>query len=118
MQDSNFLQGVRAIMFDMQLFFGGVMTSPGLLGFIGGIIISSLIAGLILSRNPRHIPLILRYSSEESFGKIVARNQHHHYDHSFAEFIKVYTRIKILFYVSFTALCLVILAILFWYRPV
>jgi len=89
-----------------------------LIGFFIGFVIAVLITGFILTKNPRHIPLILRYSTTESFARIANQGKHSKvYYTEFSHFLKVYTQVRIVFYVSFIVLCIMIATTVLVYRP-
>ncbi len=106
-----------AIARDIALFVSDISQNSFVLGFTLGAIVTALITGFILSENPRHIPLILRYSKKDSYAHITKRNQHHHYNSSFEEFVKVYSRIRIVFYLLLTSFFIMITTMVVMYRP-
>ena len=81
------------------------------MGFLVGTVITVLLVGFILSKNPLHIPMILRYSRAESFQRIADRNQSGTFDRSFSEFVKVYSQVRALFLIAFISFCLMVVVI-------
>jgi len=106
---TNFFYGIIALTKDMRLFIMDMLYNKSLVGFITGIIVATLITGLIITKNPKHIPLILRYSTSESFQKIAKRDRNGTYQLAFTNFVKMYTQTRTLFFVSFIALCVVVI---------
>lgn len=100
MSMTNFLSALRASGHDIFLFMSSLLHNPYLLGFLLGLLVSTLVGGLLLSRNPKHIPLILRYSAEESFRHITKRGHHHMYNNSFDEFVTIYLYTRTLFWIA------------------
>jgi len=109
----NFIQGIIAIARDLKLFFLSLLVNKLFMGFLVGIVMTVLLVGFLLSKNPRHIPMILRYSSAESFQRISERNSNGTFDKSFSQFGKIYSQIRALFLIAFTSFCLMIVVIAF-----
>ncbi len=81
------------------LTFVYLFNDPLFIGFIIGILVSMLILGFMLSKNPRAIPFVMRYSFPECFHRA---NEHFSKkkivcEISVVQFHKVYVRIRILF---------------------
>ncbi|MBU2542194.1 hypothetical protein KJ785_01375 [Patescibacteria group bacterium] len=92
----NFLFGVKAISGDIHLFMTNILHNKSTIGFAFGLLIATLVAGLIITKNPRHIPIILKYSSMEAFQKIAKRDKKGTYQIAFTNFIKMYTQLRTL----------------------
>lgn len=115
--DSNFTLGIVAIAKDIALFAGNIFTNTQILGFLVGFVISVLATGFILSKNPRHLPIILKYSMLESFERIVKR-EHPRLQHaSFENFIKMYVEIRTIFFVALISFCIMVITIVLVYKP-
>ena len=92
----NFLFGIKALSNDIDLFMTDLLHNKTTLGFAFGLLIATLVAGLIITRNPKHIPIILRYSSMEAFQKISKRDKKGTYQMAFTKFVKMYTELRTL----------------------
>ncbi|MCB9798941.1 hypothetical protein H6758_04420 [Candidatus Nomurabacteria bacterium] len=107
----NFIQGIIAISADLKEFFVYLAFNRVFLSFASGAIISILIVGLILTKNPKDIPVILRYDSTQGFQRISARTESGTFEHSYSRFVKLHAQIRILaliamitFFVAITAI--------------
>ena len=114
---ANFFQGILAATSDFRLFFMSLLANKLFLGFASGVLFSVLLTGFVISRDPRRIPLILRYSSDESFQKIAPRDANGMFTLAFTNFLKIYTQIRTLFFVAFIAFCVMVTTMLLTYRP-
>ena len=79
--------------------------------FICGVFLSIILAAFISTANPHHIPIILRYSKTESFQKISPRDKEGTYKYAFADFAKIYLKIRLLSLVAFIIFCFMIIVI-------
>lgn len=98
---SNFFYSAIASGKDMGMFFTNLIYNKSFTGFIAGIFVTTLIIGFILTKNPRHIPIILRYSEVESFQRLAQRDENGTYRQAFSAFVRIYTRVRTLFVMSF-----------------
>ncbi|HLD30980.1 MAG TPA: hypothetical protein VJB41_02155 [Patescibacteria group bacterium] len=114
---NNFLYGILALGKDISLFLLSLALNKTFIGFVFGVIIAVIISGLVITKNPKHIPLILRYSSAECFEKIAKRNKSGIYQMAFTNFIKIYTRVRTLFFMAFIAFCVTIATVLLTFKP-
>ncbi|MFH1946703.1 MAG: hypothetical protein ABIJ23_00885 [Candidatus Magasanikbacteria bacterium] len=96
----NFLFGIKAINYDIKIFMLDLLQNKILLGFIFGLLITALTAGFILTKNPKNIPIILRYSSMEAFEKISKRDKNGTYQLAFTNFLKIYTQTRTLLLIT------------------
>ncbi|MFH1789967.1 MAG: hypothetical protein ABH832_02780 [bacterium] len=113
---SNFFNGIMANSRDMGLFFDNLFHNHGFLGFMAGIIIAVVVIGFILTKNPKHIPIILKYSEVESFQRIAHRDKNGTYLQAFSNFVTLYTRVRTLFLTAFIALSAMIITAMLTYR--
>ncbi len=92
----NFLHGIVGVARQVDLLIGSLFSSDFAIGFLLGIIASTLITGFVLTRDARHIPIILKYPSEESFEKVLTYTSGKTHK-TYEEFLLVYTIIRSLF---------------------
>lgn len=109
---NNFFQGIVAITNDIRLFIGDIIHNKLVLGFLGGIVVASLVVGFVLTKNPKNIPIMLRYSMTESFDRISRRDKNGTYQLAFSNFIKIYSQVRILFLIAFISFCTVITTVM------
>lgn len=114
--DVTMISTIIAATQDMYLFLQELVFNPIFVGFLAGSIVSILAVGLILTKNPKHIPTILRYSSTESFHKISGRTKDGTYTMGFAPFLRVYALVRILFLLLVIAFFSMVTTVLFTYR--
>jgi len=95
--DSNFLLGLQAVRNDIFLTFTALIESNALAGFVLGMLVAILVIGLVVSKDPRRIPLILKYSAADSFQKISNQNGVGTYQLSYSKFMKSYSATRIFF---------------------
>ncbi len=79
-----------------------------LLGFFYGITLALLISGFIITKNPNHIPIILKYSATDAFKKINTQNKSGIYSNNFSKFISLYNNTRALLLVAFSSFCLLL----------
>lgn len=108
----NFISGISANSADMRLFLDTTLHNKGVLGFVFGLFTTVIVIGFIITKNPKHIPIILRYSTIESFQHISERDTTGTYQMAFSKFVKIYTEIRTLFAVAFISFCVMIITIL------
>lgn len=89
--------GILAIVKSISLFLTNLVDNRTFIGFASGIFISVIVTGFILTENPEHLPVILRYSSADSFEKLVPRDESGTYVKSFSSFSKVHSQVRTLF---------------------
>jgi len=102
----------------MGVLVSNILSDKLFLGFLTGACMTLLVTGFILSKDPRHVPLILRYSLHDSFLKIAPRDHRGVIQMAFSEFIHIYTQIRILFLLSFIAFCAMVATVAVLYKPV
>ncbi len=112
----NFVNGIVAITREITLFLFALVGNRMLVGFLLGAVIAILVVGFILTKNPKHIPVILRYSSAESFQKIVRRNGEGTYQVPYSNFIKLHARIRTLFLMACVSFGTMVGTILLTYK--
>jgi hypothetical protein len=112
MNSQNFIHGIIAIANDTHLFMGDIFHNSLFLGFITGFIVTVLVIGYVLTKNPRHIPIILRYNAIQSFQKIAPRDKNGTYSIAFSDFIRVYTEVRTIFFIAFISFCVMVSTIL------
>lgn len=94
---NNFFFGILAITKDIKLFFMSLLHNKVILGFIFGILLTVLIIGFLITKNPSHIPVILKYSATDGFQKISERDTTGTYNMSYTAYTKMHTQIRSLF---------------------
>lgn len=109
---SNFIFGILAISNDIRLFMNSILHNSSFLGFIAGFLITVLVVGYILTKNPKNIPVILRYNAMQSFQKIAPRDKNGTYNIAFSDFVRMYTQVRTLFFISFISFCVMVSTIL------
>lgn len=108
----NFTEGIMAIANEIQIFLGTLLHNKTLVGFIIGMLLAILIAGFIITKNPKNIPIILRYSPMDGFQKIASRDTSGTYQLAYSNYIKMYTQIRMLFGIGFISFCVMITTIM------
>lgn len=108
----NFISGIVALSSDTQLFFSKVFAHSLFTGFLSGCIITIIIVGFILSEDPQHIPTMLRHSCPEGFKKIQTKNHMSVCVLSYTKYEKIYLRVRVLFFGSMLAFCVMVTTIL------
>lgn len=105
----NFYFAFLALARDIKIEVSTLFTNKLFIGFLFGFIIAIFILALIVSENPRHIPILLRYDQCKSFEKIHKLNTKFQYDQSFCSFVKKYHTVRTSFYlvVLFFSLALI-----------
>lgn len=111
----NFALGIVAIAKDIGLFFSSLFGNTGVMNFFGGFLVAIILSGFVLTKDPRHIPLVLRYSSFESFQKIAKRDEKGTYKMAFTDFVKFYNRTRIVFFLAAGSFAVMVVAIVFIY---
>ncbi len=101
---SNFVFAIHAIIKDMRVFLQSFIYNKGLVGFVFGIFIAATVTAFILTKDPRALPIMLRYSQMDSFMKVVEKKKKRKKEGTitlpFSKFIKVYTQVRMLFFVA------------------
>lgn len=108
----NFTYGIVAIAKDTHLFMTDIFHNNLFVGFIIGFVITVLVIGYILTKNPRHIPVMLRYTAMQSFQKIAPREKNGTYSIAFSDYVRVYTQVRTLFLIAFISFCVMVTTIL------
>ncbi len=98
--EKNFWYGIAAIGKHIALYLESIFHNSSFLGFILGVFVTTVLIGFVLTENPTHIPLMLRYSSFVSFHKINARHPNGTFSMAYTTFVNLYTKIRILFLVA------------------
>ena len=96
----NFYYGLIALRNNINLSADSFLHNKGFIGFLIGILVTALTTSFILTEDPRHIPLILRYSSLESFSRIAERHENGTYNLAFKSFLKMYLCVRVLFLIA------------------
>ena len=109
---SNFQYGITAMSKEVALFLSTLVHNELVSGFLFGMILTLVIVGFILTKNPLHIPKILRYSELESFQQIAQRDAKGTYQMSYTEFIRMHSVIRAVFLIAFALFCAMIIVIL------
>ena len=109
---SNFVEGIIAIANETQIFLGTFIHNKTLSGFIVGAFITILIAGFIITKNPKNIPIILKYSPMDGFQKIASSDTSGTYQLAYSTYTKMYTEVRMLFGIAFISVCVMITTIL------
>lgn len=112
MDIQNFTQGIIAIAKDTHLFMTDIFHNSLFLGFIVGFVLTVLVIGYILTKDPRHIPVMLRHNAMQSFQKIAPRDKNGTYSMAFSDFIKMYTQVRMLCLIAFISFCVMVSTIL------
>ncbi len=114
---SNIILGIVAQTREMGMFVTSVASDKLFLGFITGALLSMLVSGFVVSQNPRHIPLILRYSLYDSFIRLAPKDRRGVVKMAFSEFIKIYAQTRALFLIAFIAFCVMVTTVALTYKP-
>lgn len=114
--NNNFILGIIAVSQEIALFFSSLFHNNLFVGFVGGVFITIIISGLIITKDPKRIPLILRHSSSECFEKIANRHENGTYNIAYSHFLKIYTRVRILSTVAVISFFLMIITIILTFK--
>lgn len=111
----NFIFGIVAISKDLGLFFSSVFGNTGVMSFFAGFFVAILMTGFVLTKNPRHIPIILRNTSYESFRRLAPRDKKGTYKVAYSDFVKTYNRIRAVSFVAIAcfAIMVIFIAVMF-----
>lgn len=93
----NLYYSIIASAMDIGIFLQGIISNKFVSGFASGFILSILVTGLIISKNPRSIPVILRYNKTAGFEKISKQDSAGIYQQSYSKFTKQHKIIRSLF---------------------
>lgn len=104
-----------AVKTESVIFLKQLMSDNLFIGFLAGAVALIFVVGFVLSKDPRHIPFILRYSFPECFVRVRA-----HYAKcqrecllSVEQFNQVYLRVRILFFGSIFLLFVLLASLVF-----
>ena len=94
---------IIALISQSRIFLNELFRSDLLVGFILGFLFATILGGFILTINPRHVPMILRYSISECFQKIDShdKKRYGYCSMNFDHFLKVYFAIRLTFTLVF-----------------
>lgn len=104
----NFLFGMKAISRDMVLFLSDLIHNKILWGFSFGILLTIIIVGFFITKNPKQIPVILQYNAADGFQKLSEREQNGTYQTSYSTFVKIHTQIRTLFLIAVISICVMV----------
>jgi len=113
----NFLYGIIALANDMGLFLRSLFYNSSFIGFFCGVGLTLIVTAFVLTKNPRHIPLILKYSSTEGFKRISPKNEHGIFQIALVHFLRMYTQVRLMFLGAFIAFCLMVTTVIVAYKP-
>lgn len=108
----NFVASLTAITNDIHVVILNIIFEKLFWAFAAGVLLSTLTTAFILTKNPRHIPLILRYSKAESFQRIGQRDTKGTYITSFNKFARLRTEIHLLFYLMIAMFAVMVTTLL------
>ena len=108
----NFIEGLLALTNSVRLFFYAVVFHRVTLGFFAGVFLTLLVTVFMLTKDPRHVPHILLYSSAESFERIASQDTAGTYTVGFTDFLKIYTQVRILSLIALISFCVMMTTIL------
>lgn len=108
---SNFSWGLISVSSDLKFFFTNVLGSVSIVSFLFGFLISVLIIGFIITENPKHLPIILRYSLFDSFNKIATCDRGGTFKEPYSKFVKLYTRVRFFFLASVLVFVSILIAV-------
>lgn len=111
----NFLEGLQSAGHLISLSFMTVVHHDATWGFLTGFTMATGFYAVIVSENPRHLPIILTKPPAASFQKINRREQNSGYQVSYTAFQHEYNRVRIVFYVAVAALLAVVAVALLKY---
>lgn len=109
----NFLEALQAAGHLIRITFMTVVRHDATWGFLTGFTMATGFYALIVSEDPRHLPVILTKPTVASFQTINRREDNFGYQVSYTAFQREYNRVRIVFYVAVAAfLAVVTVAIL------
>ncbi len=96
--NKNFVFGIQAVGHEFLIYGARLVHDDLFIGFVVGIVLTTLIIGFVVSENPRTIPFVLRYSFPECFTRASDHFEQNQIqcNLSLGQFNKVYVRIRIL----------------------
>ena len=109
----NFTYGIVALGKDAHIFLGSIFSNSLFSGFLAGCFLTLIVVGFILSEDPKHIPIMLRYSCETGYQKISQKDGSSTCIFSYAQYEKIHNRVRILMFGSFLSFCVMVTTILF-----
>lgn len=107
----NFIEGLAAIFLEIKEFFIALAFNKSFMGFAAGAVITVLITGLVLTKNPKQIPTILRYDSMQGFQRLSQRSENGTFEHSYSGYVKLHAQIRLLAMIAIIAFFIMITAI-------
>ena len=82
------------------------------IGFIIGLIFAFLVAGFILTENPKHIPAMIKHSGRKGFVKVTGQSVDGTYSCSYAQYLKRQQQVRALFLISIICFCAMVASVL------
>ncbi len=109
---NNIFNSILAVTDESRLFLSGLIQNKLFIGVLIGIGFTLLTVEFVFTQDPKHIPIILRYSRSEAFSKIYNQEHNGTYDMSFSSFGKLYKRIKGIGLITATSFFIMVITIL------
>jgi hypothetical protein len=100
---------------EIKMFFSSVILNSMFSGFLVGSLVTIIIIGFVLSQNPNHLPLILRYSCPNGFNKLLGwhKDRNTICPLTYEAYEKIHARVRVLFLSSFIVFC-VMTSLILW----
>ena len=114
---SSFYNSLVASGQELSLFLHDIIHNRSFMGFLSGMVVAVIVVGVVLTKDPRHIPLILRYSPTDSFQKIAQRDSNGTYLMAYSNFVKIYTRVRTLFMIAVIMFMAMFITAMMTYQP-
>jgi hypothetical protein len=94
----NFTLGLQALILDIHLFVTSIFANKVILGFLSGTLLTTLLTLLIITKDPKAIPAIIRHSQTDAFMKLVQEREQQHQNGtiglSYANFAAMYIKVR------------------------
>jgi len=113
----NFFSALLSVGHALRTTLLGLALQDATWGFLAGFLATTGIFAVILSENPRHIPILLSSSAQDSFLRLAARDADGQFCISYTSFQREYNRVRIAFYLAVFALLVIAIIAMVRFRP-
>ena len=113
----NFSSAVLSVGYAIRATLLALIRADATWGFFAGFLITTGLYAIIMSDNPRHIPLMLSKSAQDSFAEIHERGDDGRFCISYTAFQREYNRVRTAFYLALFALLVMVIVAMFRFQP-
>jgi hypothetical protein len=104
----NLLPALQSVGHTIRITFRAIAMHDASWGFLTGFFTATGLFAVIMSENPRHLPILLTKSSQKSFEMLAARDIQGTFCASYTSFQREYNRVRSIFYLSLLAFFVVV----------